>query len=132
MIIIYSLTHNLMATGILVPEIDGSSFAMGLGLLAGITLTIMFLDVLVYAQHYALHRVPILWRLHRTHHTDQDFDFTTGLRFHPVESILTTGTTLAAIAALGAAPIAVLLSQLLLIFESFFQHGNLRLPTSVD
>jgi sterol desaturase/sphingolipid hydroxylase (fatty acid hydroxylase superfamily) len=97
-----------------------------------LALSVVLVDFYLYAQHYLFHRVPLLWRLHRTHHTDQDFDFTTGLRFHPVESVLTTGTGLLIIAALGAAPVAVLISQLLTISVSFFEHANLKLPMSVD
>jgi sterol desaturase/sphingolipid hydroxylase (fatty acid hydroxylase superfamily) len=97
-----------------------------------IILAIALLDLSLYAQHSALHRMPLLWRLHRTHHTDQDFDFTTGLRFHPAESILTTGANLVVIVALGAAPVAVLISQSLTIFITFFQHANVRLPLPVD
>jgi len=97
-----------------------------------LVVTIVILDLSFYTQHYVFHRVPILWRLHRTHHTDQDFDFTTGLRFHPAEAILTTAAGLVVIVVLGAAQVAVLLSQLITLSVSFFEHANLKLPTSVD
>jgi sterol desaturase/sphingolipid hydroxylase (fatty acid hydroxylase superfamily) len=97
-----------------------------------LVVTIAILDLSYYAQHYVFHRVPILWRLHRTHHTDQNFDFTTGLRFHPGESIVTTAAGLVVIVVLGAAPVAVLLSQLIALSISFFEHANLKLPAAVD
>ena len=97
-----------------------------------LVVTIVILDLSFYTQHYVFHRVPILWRLHRTHHTDQDFDFTTGLRFHPAEAILTTAAGLVVIVVLGAAQVAVLLSQLITLSVSFIEHANLKLPTSVD
>ena len=93
---------------------------------------LLVLDLLVYAQHYSLHHFSLLWRLHRSHHTDQAFDFTTGLRFHPFESILTTGVNLGAIALLGPAPAAIFVYQLLVTLVAIFQHGNLRLPSSFE
>jgi sterol desaturase/sphingolipid hydroxylase (fatty acid hydroxylase superfamily) len=94
--------------------------------------TLMALDVVAYAQHVFLHRVPWLWRFHRTHHTDQDFDFTTGLRFHPIESVYTTTVVLGTILVLGASPGAVLVSQLLSVAMSFLEHANMRMPMPLD
>jgi sterol desaturase/sphingolipid hydroxylase (fatty acid hydroxylase superfamily) len=94
--------------------------------------TLLALDVTAYAEHYVLHRVPLLWRLHRTHHTDHDYDFTTGVRFHPFETIFRTPVTLGAILAVGAPPAAVLVSQLLSVAITFIEHGNLRIPSSLD
>jgi sterol desaturase/sphingolipid hydroxylase (fatty acid hydroxylase superfamily) len=94
--------------------------------------TVLVLDAGSYAQHVTLHRVPLLWRLHRTHHTDQEFDFTTGVRFHPLEAVFTTAITVALVALLGAPPAAVLLSQLVTIAVAFFEHANIHLPESVD
>jgi len=94
--------------------------------------TILALDFSAYVQHYVLHKVPSLWRLHRTHHTDQDYDFTTGLRFHPLEAAYTTCGSLAVILILGAPPSAVLISQLVTVASSFFEHGNVHMPASLD
>ena len=94
--------------------------------------TLIALDVVAYAQHCLLHRVPFLWRFHLTHHTDQDYDFTTGVRFHPLETMFTTSVLLGAILALGAPPIAVLVSQLLSVVISFAEHANVHLPSSLD
>lgn len=95
-------------------------------------LTLVVLDLYAYVQHYVLHRVPFLWRLHRTHHSDQEFDFTTGLRFHPLESIITTFTGLALIALLGPPAAAVLLSELIVLTLSFWEHANVRVPMVLD
>jgi sterol desaturase/sphingolipid hydroxylase (fatty acid hydroxylase superfamily) len=97
-----------------------------------LVLTLIALDVVNYTQHYLLHWAPLLWRFHRTHHTDHDYDFTTGVRFHPLEAIFTTATLLGTIAALGAAPFAVLVSQLLSIAITFVEHANVRVPSSLD
>jgi sterol desaturase/sphingolipid hydroxylase (fatty acid hydroxylase superfamily) len=94
--------------------------------------TILALDLLLYGRHYLLHRVPILWRLHRTHHSDRDYDFTTGIRFHPLEEFFTTTLELGLILALGAPAAAVFLSRLLSMTVSLVEHANLRIPSSLD
>jgi len=50
-----------------------------------VVLSFVLLDFVVWAQHVATHKIPILWRLHEVHHADGDVDVTTGLRFHPIE-----------------------------------------------
>ena len=72
----------------------------------------------------------MLWRLHRTHHSDHEYDFTTGVRFHPFEAVYSTAVLLGAIVALGAPPVAVLTSQLLTVAGAFVEHANLRIPVS--
>jgi sterol desaturase/sphingolipid hydroxylase (fatty acid hydroxylase superfamily) len=94
--------------------------------------TFVLLDLQAYGQHSLFHRLPWLWRLHRAHHTDHDCDFTTGARFHPLETILTTLFSLGVIAALGAPPVAVLVSQLVSTAIGFAEHANLRLPANLD
>jgi sterol desaturase/sphingolipid hydroxylase (fatty acid hydroxylase superfamily) len=83
--------------------------AHGLGLFHAITLpvwiavvsSVVLLDLAIYFQHILFHAVPALWRLHRMHHADLEFDVTTGLRFHPIEILLSMVIKLAVIAALG-------------------------------
>ena len=94
--------------------------------------TIVALDLLLYVRHYLLHRVPLLWRLHRTHHSDREYDFTTGIRFHPLEEIFTTTLEFGLILALGAPPTAVFLSRLLSMTVSLVEHANLRIPSSLE
>jgi sterol desaturase/sphingolipid hydroxylase (fatty acid hydroxylase superfamily) len=96
------------------------------------TTTSFVLDLGAYGQHYLLHRIPWLWRLHRAHHTDHDCDFSTGARFHPLEAIFTNAVTLTVVAILGAPPLAVFVSQLVSTAIGFIEHGNVRLPLSVD
>jgi sterol desaturase/sphingolipid hydroxylase (fatty acid hydroxylase superfamily) len=93
---------------------------------------VFLLDLTIYGQHVAFHAVPLLWRLHRVHHADLEFDVTTGLRFHPGEILLSMLIKLAAVAVLGAPPVAVLIFEILLNATSLFNHGNVRLPLGLD
>ena len=86
------------------------------------------LDFSGWFQHWLLHRVPILWLLHRTHHTDLDYDFTTGLRFHPGDALFTSGIQIVTIAMLGAPVEAVVLSAVIDVAFAFFAHGNVMIP----
>lgn len=114
--------------------------ARGWGLLNSVELPFAFallvsllvLDLAIYLQHVLFHAVPALWRLHRVHHADLEFDVTTGLRFHPVEILLSMGIKLAVVAALGAPAIAVLVFEVLLNATSMFNHSNVRIPLGLD
>lgn len=90
------------------------------------------LDFAIYLQHAIFHAVPGLWRLHRMHHADLEFDTTTGLRFHPVEIMLSMAFKLMVVTALGAPPVAVLLFEIVLNATALFNHGNVSLPMGVD
>src|SRR5436190_341984 len=70
---------------------------------------VVALDLVIYLQHVLFHAVPALWRLHRMHHADLEFDVTTGVRFHPVEIVLSMLVKLGAVAALGTPALGVLL-----------------------
>jgi sterol desaturase/sphingolipid hydroxylase (fatty acid hydroxylase superfamily) len=95
-------------------------------------MTVLLLDLVVYIQHYLLHRIGFLWRAHRAHHTDPDFDVTTALRFHPLESLYSTSLTLLVILGLGAPPLAVLAWQVLSAAQNFLEHANVRVPARID
>ena len=95
-------------------------------------LSLIALDILIWAQHIAFHRVPLLARRHRVHHADLDFDVTTGFRFHPIEIVLSLLIKFAAIVALGAPAAAVLVFELALSLGSLFNHGNVRMPERID
>lgn len=95
-------------------------------------LAFLVIDLSRYALHYALHNVPALWRLHRMHHTDHDYDFTTGLRFHPIEALLTVVVSMSVIVALGAPAVVVAVSEILVAALAMFSHGNVGLPPHVD
>lgn len=105
---------------------------MGAPVALAIPLAVIALDLAIYGQHRLFHAVPALWRLHRMHHADLDFDVTTGLRFHPVEILLSMVIKLAVVMALGAPPVAVLIFEVLLNATSMFSHANLRLPAWLD
>jgi sterol desaturase/sphingolipid hydroxylase (fatty acid hydroxylase superfamily) len=93
---------------------------------------LLVLDCVIYFQHVMFHAVPALWRLHRMHHSDLDFDVTTGVRFHPIEILLSMGIKLSAIVVLGPSPLAVLVFEIALNASSLFNHGNVRLPRAPD
>ena len=95
-------------------------------------LAVLLLDLAIYLQHRVFHAVPVLWRLHRMHHADLEFDVTTGLRFHPVEIALSMGIKFLVIAALGPSALAVLIFEVLLNATSLFNHGNVALPGGID
>jgi sterol desaturase/sphingolipid hydroxylase (fatty acid hydroxylase superfamily) len=95
-------------------------------------LSVLALDLAIYLQHIMFHAVPALWRLHRMHHADLEFDVSTGLRFHPVEILLSMGIKLAVVAALGPPALAVLVFEVLLNATSMFNHSNIRIPAAID
>ncbi len=93
---------------------------------------VLALDLAIYLQHVVFHAVPVLWRVHRMHHADLDFDVTTGVRFHPIEIVLSMLFKLGVIAALGASALGVLIFETLLNATSMFNHGNLNLAGRTD
>jgi sterol desaturase/sphingolipid hydroxylase (fatty acid hydroxylase superfamily) len=97
-----------------------------------VVLSIAGLDLIIYLQHVMFHALPSLWRLHKVHHADRDFDVTTGLRFHPIEILLSMGIKIAAIVLLGAPVTAVLIFEILLNATALFNHGNVSLPPQLD
>jgi sterol desaturase/sphingolipid hydroxylase (fatty acid hydroxylase superfamily) len=97
-----------------------------------LAVALLALDLVTFTQHYLLHHIPLFWRMHRTHHSDNDCDFSTAVRFHPLENVYTTVVLTAAIAALGLPAFAVFVSQLLTTVISFTEHGNLSVPASVE
>lgn len=93
---------------------------------------VIVLDFVIYLQHVLFHAIPTLWRLHMMHHADLDFDVTTGLRFHPIEIVISMASKLAAVAALGPPALAVLIFEVALNGTAMFNHSNLRLPLPLD
>lgn len=94
--------------------------------------SLLLLDLLIYNQHRLFHRMPLLWRIHRMHHTDLDLDVSSGTRFHPLEILLSLAIKLTAVALLGASPLSVLLFEILLNATSMFSHANLWIPLPID
>lgn len=97
-----------------------------------VVIGVAVLDLVIYLQHVMFHTVPVLWRLHMMHHADLDFDMTTGLRFHPIEMILSMGIKLSVVVVIGPPALAVLIFEILLNTTSMFNHGNIRLPSTID
>ncbi len=97
-----------------------------------VVLSLVALDFIIYLQHVLMHAVPVLWRLHRVHHADPDYDVTTGSRFHPVEIVLSMLVKFSAIVVLGAPPLAVVIFEVILNTMSLFNHGNVRLRLGID
>jgi sterol desaturase/sphingolipid hydroxylase (fatty acid hydroxylase superfamily) len=97
-----------------------------------IIVSVILLDLVIYLQHRLFHAVPLLWRLHRVHHADLEFDVTTGVRFHPVEILLSMLIKIGAVTALGAPVAAVLVFEVLLNATTMFNHANIKLPQPLD
>ncbi|HSO41864.1 MAG TPA: sterol desaturase family protein [Rhodospirillales bacterium] len=97
-----------------------------------VAISLAVLDLAIYAQHIAFHKVPLLWRLHRVHHSDVDLDATTGLRFHPVEIALSMAFKIALVLVLGAPALAVIIFEVGLNALAMFNHANVYLPERLD
>ena len=97
-----------------------------------VVVAVAVLDLVVYAQHVLHHAIPLLWRLHMMHHADLDLDMTTGLRFHPIEILVSMIFKLSAVAALGAPALAVVIFEVVLNTLAMFNHSNIHLPERVD
>ena len=101
-------------------------------LLIAVIASVIAMDFIIYLQHVMVHAVPVLWRLHRVHHADLDYDVTTGARFHPIEIILSMLIKLATIAVLGPPVVAVIIFEVTLNAMAMFNHGNIGLPAGLD
>ncbi len=97
-----------------------------------IVLSLLILDIVIYWQHRMFHVVPVLWRLHRVHHADAHVDTSTGLRFHPIEIVLSILIKLLVVTALGVPAIAVLIFEIALNGLALFNHANIRLPQAIE
>jgi len=97
-----------------------------------VPLAVIVLDFAIYLQHVMFHAVPALWRLHRMHHADLDYDVTTGARFHPIEILLSMLIKFAVILVLGPPAVAVLIFEVVLNAMAMFNHSNVRMPTPLD
>ena len=97
-----------------------------------VPLAVIAMDFVIWLQHVMVHAVPALWRLHRVHHADLDYDVTTGARFHPIEIILSMLVKFATITVLGPPVVAVVIFEVMLNATALFNHGNIRLPGAID
>lgn len=132
---ILRLSFPILAVGLAVMAEErgwGLFNNLGVPVWVAVVASMLLLDLAIYLQHVMVHAVPGLWRLHRMHHADLDFDATTGLRFHPVEILISMGIKLAVVAALGPPAVAVLLFEVILNATALFNHANIDLPRPVD
>ena len=105
---------------------------LGVPYLLEVTVAVIVLDFVIYLQHVLFHAVPLLWRFHMVHHADLDLDVTSGMRFHPIEIILSMGIKLAAVGLLGLPALAVFIFEILLNGTSMFNHSNIFIPLKLD
>lgn len=138
------LVLGIVATRVVLPVgVVGAAFLAqrhGWGLLprlhvrfaVAFTLGLLLLDFAVYLQHRLSHAWTPLWRLHRVHHSDRDLDLTSAFRFHPGEIAFSALFKAAVVMALGAAPAAVLVFEVLLNATAMFNHANLALAPRFD
>lgn len=99
---------------------------------AEMALSIATLDLAIFVQHVLMHRLPLLWRIHRVHHADMDLDATTGVRFHPLELLLSAGWRVAVVLSMGIDPLSVLVFEIALNAAAMFNHANVDIPRRVD
>ncbi len=136
-----TILNTLIVRGVFpVIAVNYAANNTGIGLLnqynlpfpAAVVIGVLAFDLIIYFQHVMFHAVPILWRLHMMHHADLDIDVTTGLRFHPIEVILSMGIKIAAVVIIGPPVLAVIIFEILLNGTSMFNHGNIGMPPGVD
>jgi len=97
-----------------------------------VLLSVVIMDFVIYVQHVMVHAIPLLWRFHRVHHADLDYDVTTGARFHTLEIILSMLIKFATILLLGPPLVAVVIFEVILNATAMFNHSNIQLPASID
>ena len=97
-----------------------------------VVLVLLVFDLVIYVQHVASHKIPILWRVHKVHHSDPDFDVTTAIRFHPIEILLSMLLKLTLVYLLGPVAAAVVLFEIILNASAMFNHSNLAIPLQLD
>ena len=90
------------------------------------------LDFVIWGQHVVTHKIPALWRIHRVHHTDEDLDASTAVRFHPLEIVLSIFVKAGAVVLLGAPALLVVLFETLVNGSALFNHANFKIPVSID
>jgi sterol desaturase/sphingolipid hydroxylase (fatty acid hydroxylase superfamily) len=93
---------------------------------------ILMLDFVRYVAHFAFHTIGPLWRVHAIHHSDVDFDITTGLRHHPLEVVIMAGAEFAAIALFVIPASSVFVLSCVVIAHALFSHANVSLPPALE
>lgn len=96
-----------------------------------ITSLILF-DFIIYWQHRIFHHIPFLWRLHKVHHSDKEFDVTTGIRFHPLEIICSIAIKFSVVLLFGLSPESIIAFEVMLNALALFNHSNVKIPIAID
>ena len=97
-----------------------------------IVITVVVMDFVIWLQHVMVHAIPLLWRLHRVHHVDLDYDVTTGARFHTIEIVLSMLIKFVTIVLLGPPVVAVVIFEVMLNATAMFNHSNVKMPSGLD
>lgn len=97
-----------------------------------VIISMVALDFIIYLQHVMFHAIPVFWRIHRMHHADLDFDVTTGIRFHPVEILLSMLIKSAGVVVLGPPVLGIIIFEVALNATSMFNHSNVCMLRGVD
>lgn len=95
-------------------------------------LSVIFMDFVIWTQHLIFHKVPFLWRIHEMHHADLDIDLTTGLRFHPIEILLSMGIKISMIFIFGFSVLAIIIFEIILNTLAVFNHSNIAIKPQID
>lgn len=95
-------------------------------------ISLLLLDVIIYWQHRLFHKIPLLWQLHKVHHSDEALDVSSGIRFHPLEIVLSLGLKFLFVFIFGFSPLAIILFEIALNGFSLFNHSNIKLPLKAD
>ena len=134
-VLVVRLCFPIAAVGTAVMAADrgwGLFNLVDLNLIPAVLFSVILLDLVIYLQHVVFHKIPFLWLIHRVHHTDPQFDVTTGVRFHPFEIILSMLLKMLIVLLLGAPVVAVIVFELILNGLAMFNHGNVNLPIKID
>jgi sterol desaturase/sphingolipid hydroxylase (fatty acid hydroxylase superfamily) len=105
---------------------------LGTPALVAVPASVLLLDLAIYAQHLIFHKIPVLWRVHRMHHSDLAIDVSTAVRFHPAEIVLSMLIKMAVVALLGIPAVAVVAFEILLNGTALFNHANVDIPRRLD
>lgn len=99
---------------------------------AQLVIGILVIDFVEYWRHYANHFIPLLWRLHRVHHSDPLMEASTTLRLHPVELAVVYGPRVVVVLLLGLSPFVLAIHALTSLTAQYFHHANFSLPVWLD
>ncbi|MEG3767285.1 sterol desaturase family protein [Alteromonas sp. 14N.309.X.WAT.G.H12] len=129
----FALPMTLVGVALWAQKVNLGGFnVFSLPLWLSITLSVLALDLAIYWQHRIFHTIPLLWRLHQVHHIDSHVDTTTGLRFHPLEILISLGVKAAVVLLFGVPPEAIVIFEIGLNGFAVFNHANIRLPQKWD